>query len=114
MIHYYNPSNCYEEHIVKVTIQKWGYRGRIWVKIRGNAKGLAVLDGIDDAIFGKAICNDTVVISDCCFTIWKEEGWYKAFLMNTEGNILEVEGDQREFADMIIGLEIVKFVPMKK
>lgn len=112
MIHYYDPNNRYGEHTIKVTIQRCDYRGHIWVKIRGNVKGFAVMSDITDVIFEKAIWKAADIDSDCGFVV-DEEGWYKAVLKNNEGDTLKDEGDEREFEDAIVGVEVVDFIPMK-
>lgn len=98
----YDP-NIYEGiHTVRVTIQQWGYLGHITQKISGNCKGKDIL-GFDFE------CEDGEIENDCDLRFDDDYNIFRAILKDEDGNTLEVEGDEEEFNQMIVSLEIVDF-----
>ena len=81
------------------------------MKIRGNIKGLTVISDIADVICDK--WNTPDIESDCKFSVDEDE-WYKVILNSTDGDTYEDTGEFHEFEDMIVGVEIVDFLPLKK
>lgn len=108
MIGNYDPNYADGVHAVRVTIQAWDYRGHIEIKIGGNCKGFSLMEGIVDTIWIDALDEPSGITSDCNFEVLDED-CYRAVLRNERGDILDCEGDQRDFEDMIVGVEIVAF-----
>lgn len=108
MISNYDPNYADGVHTVRVTIQAWDYRGHIEVKIGGNCRGFGVMEDIAEDIWDTALDDPSEVTSDCHFEVL-DENFYRAVLRNERGDILDCEGDQHDFEDMIVGVEIVAF-----
>lgn len=100
------------EHTIKITIQRWDFRGHIWVKVGGDCRGISVMSDIADTIWELALCNPSEIKSDCNFKI-DDDFWYTAVLKNKQGDTLNDCSDQQGFEDAIVGIEIVDYKPKK-
>jgi hypothetical protein len=112
MINNYDPNYSFGEHTVRVTIQKWQYKGTIKVKVGGDCKGLSILEDIDDFIYDQA---DTLE-SDCNFILLEEsendnDPWFRAVLKDNEGNEFQLEDYWNALEKAIVAVEIIDFVP---
>lgn len=106
MIKNYDPNIENGIHTVEVTLQQWGYIGHLTIKISGNCKGREVLDYDFECEDGEN------VESDCDFKYDDEYDIFLAILKDEAENTLEVEGDAREFNQMIVKVEIMDFKEM--
>lgn len=100
---YYDPNIQDGTHTIRVTLQQMGYSGHIEQEIRGNCRGLAVLD-FDfecETEFGE---NDCQLAYDGDFEI------FSAVLRDESGNTVRVEGSAAEMNNMIVAVEIAGFV----
>jgi len=100
-------------HTVRVTFMMWGYAGHIAYEIGGNCRGADLLDcnflesdNADD--IGRYVEND------CNFAFHEDEEQLTATLTAPDGNTLDVEGDEEEFKDTIVSIEISAVRPEKE
>ena len=101
----YDPNITVGIHTVRVTIQQWGYIGHIILKIHGNMKGLGILNYFD---FEESEGDEE---NDCNLTWVEDVDYFKAVLKDKDGNTLGVDGDYRDFNNMIVGIEIINHQP---
>ena len=99
----YNP-NAYGTHKIKITLQQWEYVGHIYLSVRGNCKGLDVLDFDFDC----DIDEDSIPENDCNLVC--EDNYFKAELHDSEGGVLQRDGDAYEMNKCIVGIEITDFI----
>jgi len=102
----YDPNIGYGIHTVKITLQQWGYTGHIIQRMGGNCKGKSVLD-FD---FEQFDCDDDFQIDNDC-QIKCDDGWFTCVLKDEKGDMLEVVGYSEEMNELIVGMEIIDFVP---
>lgn len=100
----YNP-NAYGTHKIKITLQQWGYVGHIYLSVRGNCKGLDILS-FD---FENDIDEEHIPDNDCNLTC-NEDYYITAELKDTDGGILQIDGNPYDMNECIVGIEIVDFV----
>lgn len=100
---YYYPNQQEGTHTIRVTLQWLGYSGHIEREIRGNCKGLAVLDFDFE-------CETEFGGNDCQLAYNEDYDLFSALLRDEDGNTLRVECDAEEMNRMIVALEIVGFV----
>ena len=100
----YDP-NAYGTHKIKITLQQWGYVGHIYLSVRGNCKGLDVLD----FNFENDIDEEHIPENDCNLSACEDE-YFKAELHDSEGGVLLIDGDAYEMNKCIVGIEIVDFI----
>ncbi|EGP5080271.1 MULTISPECIES: DUF5406 family protein [Enterococcus] len=105
----YDPNIRWGTHTVKVTFQRWDYKGFVTFRRGGNCKGLDVLaleyyQPLTDNPIGFGVLPED------------DEGnkWFKMTLTNDEGDELLVEDVWEELGDYIVGLEIIAFVADKE
>ena len=112
MIKYYKPEG-YGTHIVRVTFMMEDYVGHVAFPVGGNCKGEALLNA-------GFLEEDTQPIiecykeNDCEFKFHEDNECYSAFLKNPAGETIEVEAEACDMYDMIVGIEIVDFIPEGK
>ena len=100
----YNPNIAYGIHTVKVTLQQWEYTGHIIWRVGGNCKGKSVLNfDFEDFEDGFDLENDCEIECD--------DGLLSCILHDGEGNELEIEGEWEEMNELIVGMEVIDFVP---
>ena len=105
----YDPNSRWGKHTVKVTFQRWDYKGFVTFRRGGNCKGLDVLALDEDDLYDQPLLDNPIgfgLLSE------DDEGneWFKMTLKNDEGNELLVEDACEELGDYIVGLEIIDFV----
>ena len=106
MINFYDP-NFQGIHVIRVTFMQWGYVGHVAFKIGGNCKGASLLD----CTFLECDAQEDIdryTENDCKFRFDEEYEIYQATLKNADGDELEVKGDEFEFKDMVVGIEIAE------
>lgn len=103
MIKNYNP-NFRGVHTVRVTFMCWNYVGHIAYKVGGNCRGADLLEA-DFLEFHTDIEISKYVENDCKFSFDEDAEIYTASLKDSDGGILDVEGDEYEFRRMIVGIE---------
>lgn len=101
----YDPNIDEGVHTVKTTVQIWGYKGTIVSKIHGNCHGLDILHSIDP--YNE---NFEGAENDCDLHHDEYSQIFNMHLKNDNGDILEVNVDEQEFADMIVAVEIIDYV----
>lgn len=99
----YDP-NAYGTHKIKITLQQWEYVGHIYLSVRGNCKGLDVLDFDFDC----DIDEDNIPENDCNLVC--EGDYFKAELHDSEGGVLQIDGDAYEMNKCIVAIEITDFI----
>lgn len=104
----YDPNITWGVHTVEITLQSWGYIGRLKFKNGGNCKGRDVLD------FDFLDSTGDGIESDCDFQYHEEDDYFSAILKDENGNTLEVEGEAEEFNQMIVKVEIIDYVEEKR
>ncbi len=89
----YDPNIRLGTHTIKVSFQRWDYKGFVTFRRGGNCKGLDVL----------ALNED-------------DEGdeWFKMTLTNDKGDELSVEDTWSYLSDYIVSVEIIDFVADKE
>ena len=100
----YDPNIEYGIHTVKVTLQQWEYVGHIIWRVGGNCTGKSVLD-FDFEQFE----DDFDLENDCQMKC--DEGLLSCVLHDGEGNELEIEEEWEEMNKLIVGMEIIDFLP---
>lgn len=109
MIKNYDPNIIRGTHKVTITLQKWDYIGHIYFKIGGNCKGLDILKCCD---FENETFEDCP--NDCNLSYDENYDEFYAVLKNTKNEEIEVTGDEDEFNQMIVAIEITDFEEDKK
>ena len=100
----YDPNIAYGIHTVRVTMQQWEYVGHIIWRIGGNCKGKSVLNfDFEDYEDGFDLENDCEMKCD--------DGWFSCVLHDEKGDALEVDGEREEMNALIVGMEVLDFVP---
>lgn len=92
----YDPNIRWGKHTVKVTFQRWDYKGFMMFRSDGNCKGLSVLLLDEEDLYYQPLTDNPIGLE---------------FLPeDDEGNELLVEDVCEELGDYIVGLEIIDFV----
>lgn len=111
MLNNYDPNMTrHAVHTVRVTFMQWGYVVHVAYEIGGNCQGTDLLncnfletDDADD--IGRYVEND------CDLTYSEDEECFKATLTNTNGDTLDVEGDEEDFKNMVVAIEFAAVRP---
>ena len=98
----YDPNIISGVHTVQITMQMWDYVGHIIQKIRGNCKGMEILN-FDFEI------EDEFPENDCQLEYHEDGDFFSCILKNENGDTLECENDAQEMNDMIVAVEILSF-----
>lgn len=109
----YDPNIRWGKYTVKVTFQRWDYKGFMMFRSDGNCKGLSVLLLDEEDLYYQPLTDNPIGLE---FLPEDDEGneWFKMTLKNDEGNELLVEDACEELGDYIVGLEIIAFVADKE
>lgn len=103
----YDPNNRWGDHLVEVTLRRWGYSLTYATKVGGNCQGFNVIES--------AISN---LIEDDEFVEEGEDGLLSILLKDAEGKGLLCEDDDERGEEwlkaMIVECRIVGFEPEKK
>lgn len=106
MIANYDP-NFIGVHVVRATFQVWDYVGHVAFSVGGNCRGAAHLD----TTFLETHTQEDIDLydeNDCAFSFDEDSEEYHALLHRADGDTLEWSGDEEEFKDILIALEIVE------
>jgi len=92
----YDPNNRFGVHLVQLTFQQWKYKFTVEVTVRGNCKGMDILNSAVDNFF-----ND----------LYESQGEYPELVMqDEEGNELETGmEDEEELKEMLVEAKILSF-----
>ncbi|MGS6445971.1 DUF5406 family protein [Enterococcus hirae] len=109
----YDPNMRRGTHTIKVSFQRWDYKGFVMFRRGGNCKGLSVLSLDEEDLYYQPLLDNPIgfgLLSE------DDEGneWFKMTLTNDEGDELLVEDVWEELGDYIVGLEIIDFVADKE
>ena len=102
----YDPNIREGKHVLKATLQEWDYVGHIVYEMGGNCKGKTILDTFDFYSYDDV---DTFINNDCKISFDEDYEIFKAILLNEEGEELEIEGDAKEFNNMIVAIEMLSY-----
>ncbi|HGF7570089.1 TPA: DUF5406 family protein [Enterococcus hirae] len=109
----YDPNIRWGKHTVKVSFQRWDYKGFVTFRKGGNCKGLDVLALDEDDLYDQPLIDNPVgfgLLSE------DDEGneWFKMTLTNDKGDELSVEDAWSYLSEYIVGIEIIDFVADKE
>lgn len=109
----YDPNIRWGKHTVKVSFQRWDYKGFVTFRKGGNCKGLDVLALDEDDLYDQPLIDNPVgfgLLSD------DDEGneWFKMTLTSDTGDELSVEDAWSYLSEYIVGIEIIDFVADKE
>jgi len=98
------------EHTIEITIQSGEYKGTLRSKpIGGNCFGLSILNYVnEDVIYD---ISDYECIDCNIELIGKDDDgneWFRYILKDEDGNTCEGEDECKAFANLIVGINIVK------
>lgn len=109
----YDPTIRMGTHTIKVSFQRWDYKGFVTFRRGGNCKGLSVLALDEEDLYYQPLTDNPIE-----FGVLPEDDegnkWFKMTLTNDEGDELLVEDVWEELGDYIVGLEIIAFVADKE
>lgn len=99
-------------HKLKVTLQSYDFVGHIFTEIGGNCHGKNILDfdfECETEFDGKYMSND------CDLKYDEDTDTFSTTLTNNKGEklVLEYLSDE-EMHEMIVGLEIIDFIPTQE
>lgn len=105
----YDPNSRWGKHTVKVTFQRWNYKGFLTFRKGGNCKGLDILELDADDLYDMKFKENPIGFG---LLPEDDEGneWFKMTLKNDEGDEFLVEDVWEYLKDYIVGVEIVDFV----
>lgn len=108
----YDPNTRWGTHTVKVTFQRWDYKGFVMFRKGGNCKGLDILSLDAENLYYQSLIDNPIGLG---LLPEDDEGneWFKITLTNDEGDELLVEDVWKELGEYIVGLEIIAFVADK-
>ncbi|EOX2712246.1 DUF5406 family protein [Enterococcus hirae] len=109
----YDPNEYWGTHTIKVSFQRWDYKGFVMFRKGGNCKGLDVLALDEYDLYDQRLLDNPIGFG---LLPEDDEGneWFKMTLKNDEGDELLVEEVWEELGDYIVGLEIIAFVADKE
>ena len=109
----YDPDSQCGKHTIKVSFQRWDYKGFVTFRKGGNCKGLDVLALDEYDLYDQRLLDNPIGFG---LLPEDDEGneWFKMTLKNDEGDELLVEEVWEELGDYIVGLEIIAFVADKE
>lgn len=92
-------------HTIRITFQYKEYKGHVSYEIRGNCRGLNVMD-VDFDCWDN--CDIENLKENDCSLIWLEEaGIWQMELKNDEGSTLIFEEEDGELNNYVVAVEIV-------
>lgn len=101
----YDPNIYYGKHIIKLTLQQWGYKGHIWIEMRGNCKGLNLITFLDN--YFECEEGGFSARNDC--DLKEEDGYWTGVLKDEAGNELEFEDTSNDMDKMVVAIEFESF-----
>ncbi|EOS7906093.1 DUF5406 family protein [Enterococcus hirae] len=104
----YDPNIRWGTHTIKVSFQRWDYKGFVTFRRGGNCKGLDVL-ALEDDLYDQTLTDNPI---DFGLLSVDDEGneWFKMTLKNDKDDVLEVEDEWSYLASYIVGIEITDFI----
>ena len=117
MIKTYSPVDGENDHKIRISFNKDGYRGSIVTLVGGNCRGISVIEAGMDFIED---CSEEdverLVSNDCAFNIRLNEDedifTFDIALYNDDGKKLALEDvDEDAIRDIITGVEIEECTP---
>ncbi|WP_256924600.1 DUF5406 family protein [Enterococcus faecium] len=86
----YDPNIRLGTHTIKVSFQRWDYKGFVTFRRGGNCKGLDVLALDEDDLYDQTLTDNPIEFG---LLPEDDEGneWFKMTLMNDNGDELSVE-----------------------
>ncbi|RBT20092.1 hypothetical protein EB00_02739 [Enterococcus faecium] len=108
----YDPNSQWGKHTIKVSFQRWDYKGFVTFRKGGDCKGLDALALDEYDLYDQRLLDNPIGFG---LLPEDDEGneWFKMTLKNDEGDELLVEEVWEELGDYIVGLEIIAFVTDK-
>ena len=104
----YDPNIWCGTHTIKVSFQRWDYKGFVTFRIGGNCKGLDVLSLDVDDLYDQTLTDNPIG-----FGLLPEDDenneWFKMELKNEKGDLL-VEDEWNYLSSYIVGIEIIDFI----
>lgn len=101
----YDPNARCGTHTIRMTLQCWRFRGTITYKTSRNCRGM---DHMGSGL--NVISNEFE--SDCNFVISDDDNIFSCELTDpTTGQICGIEESFTEFDELVVGVEIIDFVP---
>ncbi len=109
----YDPNMRRGTHTIKVSFQRWEYKGFVTFRRGGNCKGLYVLALDEDDLYYQKLTDNPIGFG---LLPEDDEGneWFKMTLMNDNGDELSVEDIWLYLSDYIVSVEIIDFVADKE
>ncbi|EMF0203000.1 DUF5406 family protein [Enterococcus hirae] len=102
----YDPNVWLGTHTIKVSFQRWDYKGFVTFRKGGNCKGLDVLTLDEDDLYDQPLIDNPVGFG----LLSEDDEWFKMTLKNDKGDELFVEDEWSYFASYIVGIEIIDFI----
>ena len=105
----YDPNIRLGTHTIKVSFQRWDYKGFVTFRRGGNCKGLDVLALDEDDLYDQTLTDNPIGFG---LLSADDEGneWFKMTLKNDKDDVLEVEDEWSYLASYIVGIEIIDFI----
>lgn len=109
----YDPNSRWGTHTIKVSFQRWDYKGFVTFRRGGNCKGLDVLALDEDDLYDQTLTDNPIGFG---LLPEDDEGdeWFKMTLTNDKGDELSVEDTWSYLSDYIVSVEIIDFVADKE
>ena len=100
----YDPNIRWGVHTVKVTFQEWEYSGFVTFKIKGNPKGLNILNRDAEELLQRKLLDNNAELRRL------DEDWFSMILTDEQDEELIVEEEIRYLNDYVVAVEIIDFV----
>ncbi|MDT6746946.1 DUF5406 domain-containing protein [Enterococcus faecium] len=109
----YDPNMRWGTHTLKVSFQRWDYKGFVTFRKAGNCKGLDVLALDEDYLYDHPLTDNPIGFG---LLPEDDEGneWFKMILTNDKGDQLFVEDTWSYLSDYIVSIKIIDFVADKE
>ena len=99
----YDPNTSWGKHTIKVSFQKWGFKGYVTFEKMGNCQGLDILNIDSDDLYDMKFKENPVKFTSL------DENWYRMVLTNDQG-VPMIDEDEFDFLGRsIVGVEIIGF-----
>jgi hypothetical protein len=111
----YDPNITWNDSVVRVTLQQWEYTGTFDMPTGGNVKGASLLGmALDPDTVFENLDSDVITNNECELKMIGEDDetgdeWFSCVLKNKAGDTLECEDDVDDFANYIVGVELISF-----
>ena len=109
----YDPNIRLGTHTIKVSFQRWDYKGFVTFRRGGNCKGLDVLALNEDDLYDQTLTDNPIG-----FGLLPEDDEVKKRIkiqhIKENGDELSVEDTWSYLSDYIVSVEIIEFVADKE